>query len=94
MEQTYFSISFARISLVVDLAAPELSVSLFQLPLEFVALDAKVLILGAELLIFTAKFQVLCHSVLESTNHGWCDGGRDARLSTSLGRCRLQGMDE
>jgi hypothetical protein len=94
MEQTHVSKSFARASLVVDFAAPELSLSLFQPPLEFVAFDAKVLILGAKLLILTTEFQVLCHSVLELANQSWCDEGRDARLRTSLGRCRLQGMDE
>jgi hypothetical protein len=94
MEQTYFSRSFARTSLVVDLAAPELSVSLFQLSLEFVAFDANILILGAELLVLTTEFQVLCHSVLEFANYSWCDGGHDARLNASWSRCQLQRMDE
>jgi hypothetical protein len=75
------------ISLIVDLAAPELSMSLFELPLEFVAFDAKVLVLGAELLVFIVEFRIICHSVLELADHSWCDGGCDARLSTSLGRC-------
>jgi hypothetical protein len=90
MGQTYNSRFFVSISLVVDLPVAELSLSLLYRSLEFVISDAKVLVVGTELLVLTTEFRILFYGVLELLNHGWRDGGSNGRLSACLSGCRLQ----
>lgn len=94
MEQTHVSRLFVPISLVIDLSVPELSVCLFQLPLEFVVSDAKVLAFSTELLVLSKEFLVAFHSILKLLNHGGADGSCDGRLSACLSDCHLQEMRE